>query len=130
MAAELERLLNDLLFAEVKDPRLTDVRVTSVSVSGDLGVATVFFGTLGDDEDSSVAIEAFERARGFLRMRIGQALRLRRVPELRFEHDTSARRGVEISQLIDRVATPPQQNEESAPSEPESDSTRPADADD
>jgi hypothetical protein len=37
---------------------------------------------------------------GFLRRRIGQEIRLRRVPELRFEQDRSARRGIEIGRLI------------------------------
>jgi ribosome-binding factor A len=32
---------------------------------------------------------------------VGGALQLRRVPDLRFRHDTSARRAVEIGKLID-----------------------------
>ena len=47
--------------------------------------------------------EGFEQARGFFRSRVARALQLRRVPELRFRHDTSARRAVELSQLIDEV---------------------------
>ena len=47
--------------------------------------------------------EGFEKARGFFRSRVGQALQLRRVPELRFRHDTSARRGAEIGRLIDET---------------------------
>jgi ribosome-binding factor A len=34
---------------------------------------------------------------------VGHALQLRRVPDLRFRHDTSARRAIEISKLIDDV---------------------------
>ena len=101
IAAEIQRLVNELLLTEVKDPGLTGVTVSAVEVSGDLGVATVYFSTLSLEDDPSDVREGFEKARGFFRSRVGQALQLRRVPELRFRHDTSARRGVEIGRLID-----------------------------
>jgi ribosome-binding factor A len=101
VAAEMQRLLNEMLLSEVKDPRLTDARVSEVEVSGDLGVATVYFNTLALDEDVAAIKEGFEQARGFFRSRVGKELQLRRVPELRFRHDTSARRAVEIGRLID-----------------------------
>ena len=103
VAAEIQRLLNELLLAEVKDPRLVNARVSEVEVSGDLGLATVHFNMLGLDDDPAPVKEGFEQARGFFRSRVARALQLRRVPELRFRHDTSARRAVELSQLIDEV---------------------------
>jgi tRNA pseudouridine55 synthase len=72
-----------------------------VEVRGDLGVATVYFSTLALDEDVAAIKEGFEQARGCFRSRVGKELQLRRVPELRFRHDTSARRAVEIGRLID-----------------------------
>ena len=97
----MQRLLNELLLTEVKDPRLKPARVSEVEVSGDLSLATIFFNTLGLDDDPAPIKEGFEQARGFFRSRVGQALQLRRVPELRFRHDTSARRAVELGKLID-----------------------------
>jgi ribosome-binding factor A len=97
----MQRLLNELLLSDVKDPRLAGVRVSEVEVSGDLGVATVYFNTLGLDEDPAAIKEGFEQARGFFRSRVGQALQLRRVPELRFRHDSSAQRAAELGRLID-----------------------------
>jgi ribosome-binding factor A len=103
IAAEIQRLLNELLLAEVKDPRLASARVSEVEVTGDLSLATIHFNTLGLDDDPAPIKEGFEQARGFFRSRVARALQLRRVPELRFRHDTSARRAVELSQLIDEV---------------------------
>ena len=51
IAAEIQRLLNELLLAEVKDPRLKEARVSEVEVSGDLSLATVHFNTLGLVDD-------------------------------------------------------------------------------
>ena len=101
VAAEIQRLLNELLLAEVKDPRLAQARVCDVEVTGDLSLATIFFNTLTLDDDPAPIKEGFEQARGFFRTRVARALQLRRVPELRFRHDTSAKRAVELSKLID-----------------------------
>jgi ribosome-binding factor A len=101
IAAEIQRLLNELLLADVKDPRLKDARISDVEVTGDLSLATIYFNTLGLDDDPAPIKEGFEQARGFFRSRVARALQLRRVPELRFRHDTSARRAAEVSQLID-----------------------------
>ena len=99
-------MLNELLQFEVKDPRLQDVRVTQVEVSGDLGVARVFYSCLDPDADPEPAREALLRAAAFMRTRIGKGLRLRRVPELRFEVDLSTREGFRISRLIDESTSP------------------------
>jgi ribosome-binding factor A len=100
VAAELQRVLNGLLQVEVKDPRLRDVRVSEVELSGDLGVARVFYSTLDPDADTAPITEGLSKAAPFIRRRVGQEVKLRRVPELRFEHDESARRGLELTELI------------------------------
>lgn len=101
VGSELQRILNDLLQSEVKDPRLRDVRVSGVDLSGDLGVARVYYSMLNPDADTRPVEAAFRKALGFIRARVGREARLRRVPELRFEPDDSARHGFEISRLID-----------------------------
>jgi ribosome-binding factor A len=107
VGAELQRVLNALLQSEVKDPRLDGVRVSEVEVSGDLGVAKVYYGTLAPDQDTAPVEAALRKAAGFLRGRVGHEMRLRRVPELRFEHDLSTRRGFELSQLLAEVKHEP-----------------------
>ena len=99
------RLLNELLLLEIKDPRLTGVQVTDVELSGDLGVARIYVAPLNPDDDPGDMLAALEHATGFIRRAVGKQLRLRRVPELRFVHDDSARRGMEIGELIDRLDT-------------------------
>ena len=103
IAAEIQRLLNELLLSEVKDPRLSGARVSEVDVSGDLSLATIYFNTLALDEDPALIKEGFEQARGFFRTRVARALQLRRVPELRFRHDASARRAADLQRLIDEA---------------------------
>jgi ribosome-binding factor A len=101
VAAEMQRILNELLLSEVKDPRLSGVRVSEVEVTGDLSLATVFFSTLALDDDPANIKQGFEQARGFLRTRVASALQLRRVPELRFRHDVTPGRAADLQRLID-----------------------------
>jgi ribosome-binding factor A len=100
VGAELKRVLNELLQDEVKDPRLRDVRVSEVDLSGDLGVARIYYTTLDPDADMAPIDAALAKAGAFMRTRIGREIQLRRVPELRFAHDMSAVQGQRISELI------------------------------
>lgn len=104
IATELQRMLNDLLRTEVKDPRLAGVSVSAVEVSGDLGHAKVYFSMLDPDADAAPVKAAFGSAAGFIRRRVGSALELRRVPTLEFNIDESIKRGIELSRLIETVA--------------------------
>ena len=56
---------------------------------------------LNPDDDPQPALEGLKRASGFLRSKLGAALMVRHVPELRFQHDDSIAHGAEISRLID-----------------------------
>ena len=51
VGSELHRIINLLLQDEIKDPRLKSVRVSDVDLSGDLGVARVFYSSLDPDCD-------------------------------------------------------------------------------
>ena len=97
------RTLNELLRFETKDPRLQGVSLTAVELSRDLSVARVYYSTLEPDADPAPAQQGLEKAAGFLRGKLGQAIKVRHVPELRFEHDDSAAEGQRITDLIDRA---------------------------
>jgi ribosome-binding factor A len=82
--------LNSLLEVEVNDPVLDGTRVIRVELSGDGSRARVWFST-GNPLLCAVQVQrAFERAGGFLRSRLCDALPLKRLPELRFRHEPAA----------------------------------------
>jgi ribosome-binding factor A len=99
------RTLAELLQFDVKDPRVQGVAVTSVDLSRDLSVARVYFSLLDPEGDVAGAMEGLERATGFLRGKLGKAIKVRHVPELRFTHDDSAAEAQRLSELIDRAVT-------------------------
>ena len=94
------RTLNELLRFETKDPRLEGVSLSAVDLSRDLSVARVYFSILDPKRDPAPIQQGLEKATGFLRAKLGQAIKVRHVPELRFEHDDSAAEGQRIADLI------------------------------
>lgn len=100
LGAQLKRSLSELLRFEVKDPSLATVSLTTVDLSRDLSVARVYFSLLNPDDDPAPALDGLQRATGFLRRKLGHELKIRHVPELRFQHDDSIAHGAAISKLI------------------------------
>jgi len=95
------RTLSELLRFETKDPRLQNVSLTAVDLTRDLSVAKVYFSLMDPDADPARVAEGLEAASGFLRRKLGSAIKIRHVPELRFAHDDSAAEAVRIGRLID-----------------------------
>jgi ribosome-binding factor A len=89
---------------DLKDPRIGFVTVTGVETSTDLRSARVFVSVLGQEAEREAALEGLGSARGFLQQRVGEELRMKRTPTLRFVHDDSIATGMRISKLISDVA--------------------------
>jgi ribosome-binding factor A len=114
---EIQRLLSEVLEFELKDPRVGFATITSVNVTPDLQRANVNVSVLGDDAERRESLRALERAKGFLRKRIGEELSLRQVPELRLHLDTSLDHALRIGELLNEVdeerrRNPPNLNDE------------------
>lgn len=86
---------------EVHDPAVAGVAVTvtEVSISPDLRNATVYVVPLAGRGTETV-VAALRRAAPFIRHRIADAVRLRHVPNLRFEADTGFDRASRIDRLL------------------------------
>lgn len=118
IADQMQRELAVMIQREVKDPRLDAmITVSGVKVSKDLGYADVYVTILGKEDKPEVIREnmaILKHAAGFLRGRIGQSIKLRVVPQLRFHFDESVQRGQQLSSLIERaVAEDRKRNKES-----------------
>ena len=122
LSGQMLRLLNELVRQDIKDPRLAGMSISAVDIARDLAVADVYFSLLGLDDDPEPVLEGLQSASGFLRSRVGRALKIRHTPQLRFHHDNSAARGAEISALI-QAATPATDN--AGDDDPESDPESP-----
>lgn len=104
VAEQLQRELAELIRREIRDPRVGNVTVSEVRVSRNLEHADVYVTALGASaEESGETVEALNHAAGYLRRQLGQMLKLRTVPALRFRYDESFERGAHLSRLIDEA---------------------------
>lgn len=119
LESQLQRELAELLQREISDPRAAGVTVTRAKVSPDLRNATVYINELGSDGELDAAISALGHAQSRLRRLLGQRLRLRRIPALRFVPDRAMREGDRVAGLI-RAAVQADQHahEDATPSAP------------
>lgn len=101
VAQEILKDVNQILQKKVRDPRVKDVTITDVRITGDLQQATVFYSTLGDlASDKQKAQAGLDKASGLIRRELGQVLTLYKVPELHFELDESVQYGNKIDEMI------------------------------
>lgn len=95
-ALRLEQLfreeLNSILDGELGDERFQGVRITLVELSRDGSRARVWYSLSTHDlpDRASAVTRAFEGAAAYLRVRLCDALPLKRAPELSFRHDPAA----------------------------------------
>ena len=92
-----------MLARDVHDPGIGFVTFTRVQVSPDIQVARVFYTVLGDEKARAGSAKALERAAPFLRRQIGSRLRLKRVPELRFQYDEATAGADRIEQILNEI---------------------------
>ncbi len=94
------------VFRKVKDPGIPSdglVSFLGIQVAPDLGSAVVRYSYLGDDSKLEDLQAALDRSKGFFRREVNQVVRLRKVPEFRFELDRSLAEGAEILNLLEKI---------------------------
>ena len=112
---EIRHELATMLSRHVHDPGIGFVTLTRVKVSPDLQLARVFYTMIGDAAKRKDTERALVRATPFLRRQIGAKIRLRRVPEIRFEFDESVENQDRIERILLELKS---EREERAAAEP------------
>lgn len=103
-AEEIKREIALLLHRNIKDPRIPEfTSIVHVDVTKDLSICRIYISTLGSDEQNKKATEGLKSASGYIKRELGKRIKMRVMPELIFLADDSIRRGIEMSQLIDRT---------------------------
>ncbi|MGZ3422270.1 MAG: 30S ribosome-binding factor RbfA [Polyangiales bacterium] len=108
VASRVQEELAKLLSREIRDPRVTQVIVTSVDVTPDLLDARVRFRLAVDEPTARKnALAGLNSASGILRRELGQRLQLRNAPRLQFFYDESIEAQDRIDRLLDEISREP-----------------------
>ena len=109
VAQELRDRLAEIVSRELADPRLALTTIVDVELSPDLSFARAYFRAAGDPEAAAAALE---HAKPFVRRRLAQRVRLRRVPELDFRLDASLEQGARVEKILSELAAERARREE------------------
>lgn len=96
---QLQREIALILESRIKKNSVKEAIITGVECSSDLERAKVFFTAANPVKRKYLKGELFA-IKGVLRSLLGQAVRLRRVPDLDFVIDTSSDYGAKIDKIL------------------------------
>ena len=103
IGAEVQKELSKIIRDDLNDPRLADtaaVSVIEVRVTNDLSFADCYISVLGYTSKKEDVIDALNQAKGYIKVLIGDRMRLRSMPEFRFKLDESIEYGAYMDKLI------------------------------
>ncbi|MGA0242336.1 MAG: 30S ribosome-binding factor RbfA [Candidatus Marinamargulisbacteria bacterium] len=69
------------------------ISITGLKIAKDLSSATVFYSHLGSDDERKRSFEKLKKSASFVKGKLGQHIRLKRIPNLTFRLDNSIERG-------------------------------------
>ena len=113
---QFKREISQILSLKVRDPRVGRVLVTGARVTPDLWLARIFFRSLDEGRVVDEVLAGLEAAAPFIRKELGKVLRVRRIPELRFIHDSTLDSALRIEQVLKEVLPPSENGEAPDPS--------------
>ena len=111
LAEDIRQSLSNALVFEMRDPGLAGITITGVKLSSDLCYADIRFST-AEESGAPRAFQSLARAKGALKKHLGEHIKMRRVPELRFHFDKGLAAQQRIESILQRL------HDEEAPDEP------------
>src|ERR1700683_5068348 len=97
---------NTILF-ELQDPRVKNVTVTRAEVSADLQHAKVFVSIMGSPKEQELCMHGLRHAAGFVQSKLGNRLKTRFTPAIKFVLDEGVKNSIEITRLINEALSQP-----------------------
>ncbi|HHO74812.1 MAG TPA: 30S ribosome-binding factor RbfA [Deltaproteobacteria bacterium] len=98
----LARTIAEMIHRKIKDPRIDGVTITGVDVSMDLKIGRVFF-CIHNEDNRDQAQQGLDSSAGYLRHELRKMLRLKNVPVLSFQYDTSFEYGSKIDSILEDI---------------------------
>lgn len=104
VAQAIREAVSSAILFELRDPRVKNVTVLSVEVSGDVRSAKVYVSIMGDEREQALTLQGLNSSRGFLQSKIADRIKTRYTPILKFVNDQSVKRSIETSKALMDIA--------------------------
>jgi ribosome-binding factor A len=117
-AEAIREVVGMAILADLKDPRIENVTVTHVEVSGDMRQAKVYVSVMGDERAQKLCLHGLQSAAGYLQQKVAKRIDTRYTPRIMFELDQGVKKSIAIAKLLDEML-PETEEEEAAEDEGE-----------
>ncbi len=112
VGSEIQHLVSDVISNKLHDPRIaTLTSVTRVEISRDLEAAKIYISVFGDEKVQRRTLDALDHARGFIQTHVARGLDIRQCPRISFWPDTTIKKQIEVSRLIEESMNEIEENE-------------------
>lgn len=121
VAEAIREVVSMAILADLKDPRVRDVTVTYVEVSGDLRQAKVHVSVMGSEAQQELSLRGLKSAAGFLQSKCAKRIDTRYTPRLEFVLDQGVKKSIEIARILSEVLPKSEASPQSDLEEPDAD---------
>lgn len=109
------------ILTDLRDPRIQNVTVTRVEVSGDLRNAKVHVSIMGDEKQQELSMHGLRSAVGFLQGKVGDRVDTRYTPRLKFVLDKGVKHSIEVTRILGELREEREEHHDTAPADSSSD---------
>ena len=102
-AEAIREVVSMAILADLKDPRIEDVTVTFVEVSGDMRNAKVHVSIMGSEAKQQLCLHGLQSSAGYLQKKVGSRIDTRYTPRIEFILDQGVKKSIEISRILREV---------------------------
>lgn len=111
-AAAIREVVSMAILTELRDPRIANVTVTRVEVSGDMRQAKVYVSIMGDETQQDLCLHGLNSSKGFLQQKVAQRIDTRYTPRIKFILDEGVKKSIEVAQILRDVLPPEEASDE------------------
>ena len=115
-ASAIREVVSTAILLHLRDPRIENVTVTYVEVSGDMRQAKVHVSIMGDQRQQDLCMHGLRSATGFLQQKVSERIDARYTPRLKFVLDQGVKKSAEVSRILGELLP---ETEETVQSEPD-----------
>ncbi len=111
-AQAIREVVSMAILTDLKDPRIKNVTVTFVEVSGDLRLAKVHVSVLDDENKQHLCVNGLNSSAGYLQRRVGKRIDTKYTPRLQFVLDEGVKNSMLVTKILDQVLPKDAENQE------------------
>ena len=98
---DIKREISFIINSKINDPRLGFVTITGVRLSTDYNYLDVFVSIMGSGEVVKDTLVGLNQSSGFIKKNLGERVKLRNMPKVKFINDDSINTGMKITKILE-----------------------------